>query len=298
MSEYITVFDIEILNNDPTSICSIGIVVLKDKRIVDTYYSLVRPHNLAFDKYRYGVHHIRPKSLQKERPFKDVWEEIHHYFEDMIVVSHDVQNDMAHIRACLKQAHIPYPTLRMSCTNVIAHILSPKLEKYNIADLSEFYNVPLNDAHNALSDAKACAFILVKMLNNNHYESLLAFHEKMHLELGIMKPGYYKNIISPDHALLALHSLVHPLSNMSIVFTGKLHNERAELEEMTHKAHAFVAREVNSHTNYLVVGMKDYKNARYGNKNNKVKKALSLMKAGQDLKIISENEYIRLIKAV
>ena len=44
--------------------------------------------------------------------------------------------------------------------------------------------------------------------------------------------------------------------------------------------------------------MKDYKNARYGNKNNKVKKALSLMKAGQDLKIISENEYIRLIKAV
>ena len=33
MSEKITIFDIEELNNDPVSICSIGIVVLEDMKV-------------------------------------------------------------------------------------------------------------------------------------------------------------------------------------------------------------------------------------------------------------------------
>ena len=37
MSERITVFDIELLNQDPTSICAIGIVEMIDKKSVSTY---------------------------------------------------------------------------------------------------------------------------------------------------------------------------------------------------------------------------------------------------------------------
>lgn len=48
MSEKITIFDIEELNNDPVSICSIGIVVLEDMKVKETFYSLIRPPKLTF----------------------------------------------------------------------------------------------------------------------------------------------------------------------------------------------------------------------------------------------------------
>lgn len=43
MKERITVFDIEVLNQDPASICAIGIVELIDGEITSTYYSLIKP---------------------------------------------------------------------------------------------------------------------------------------------------------------------------------------------------------------------------------------------------------------
>lgn len=95
MSERITVFDIEVLNQDPASVCAIGIVELLDQQVISTYYSLVKPRNLSYDVYRYKVHKIKTKSLLKERPFQDVWKDIHHYFENTIVVSHDIQGDLA-----------------------------------------------------------------------------------------------------------------------------------------------------------------------------------------------------------
>ena len=86
MSEKITVFDIEVLNQDPASVCAIGIVQIQDLQVVSTYYSLIKPKNLSFDPYRFRVHQIRPQSLYKEKTFPEVWKDIHHYFENTIVV--------------------------------------------------------------------------------------------------------------------------------------------------------------------------------------------------------------------
>ena len=48
MNERITVFDIEVLNQDPTSICAIGIVEIVNQKIHSTYYSLIKPKNLSY----------------------------------------------------------------------------------------------------------------------------------------------------------------------------------------------------------------------------------------------------------
>ena len=182
MSERITVFDIEVLNQDPASVCAIGIVELLDQQVISTYYSLVKPRNLSYDVYRYKVHKIKTKSLLKERPFQDVWKDIHHYFENTIVVSHDIQGDMMNLRAVLKQNHISYPHLYMSCTNVLAHLVYPDLHKYNVKELSQMIGFEFQ-AHHALDDAKACAQILIEMLKYEHCETLQELHQRFHLRL-------------------------------------------------------------------------------------------------------------------
>lgn len=299
MSEKITVFDIEVLNQDPASICAIGIVELEGNKMTDSYYSLIKPRNLSFDPYRYKVHKIRPNHLTKEKPFKEIWKDISHFFENRIVVSHDIQGDMMHFREVLKQNKIPYPELHMSCTNVLAHIVYPHFQKYNVTELAQKIGFKF-DAHHALGDALACAHILVEMCNHENVENIRELHEKYDLEFGEMKENYYRNIISAE---LAPH--LQEMSNkkdsflyhQSVCFTGKLTIPKEILEEKTKQAAGLPANQVSTQTNYLVIGEKGYQKVRYNKENKKVQKALSLMKQGQDIHIVHENEFLKLLEA-
>ncbi len=298
MRERITVFDIEVLNQDPASICAIGIVELIDNKVASTYYSLIKPKNLSYDVYRYKVHKIKTKSLLHQRSFAVVWEEIHHYFEDAIVISHDIQGDMTNLRAALKQNQIAYPHLYMSCTNVLAHLVYPHLQKYNVKDLAQLTGFEFQ-AHHALEDAKACAHILLEMLKHEHVETLEELHQQFHLEFGEMKANYYRNIISAEIAPQLLE-LVHQedafLYHQAVCFTGKLSVPKEILEEKTKQVSALPMHQVSTQTNYLVIGEKGYHKVRFGKENKKVLKALKLMKQGQDLRIVHENEYLKLLE--
>lgn len=294
MSEKLTVFDIEVLNQDPASVCSIGIVALEDFQVVKNYYSLIRPHNLSFDIYRYNVHHIRSKELKHAPTFKAVWQEIEPYFDHQIVVAHDILGDMSNIRAALKRDRLTYPSCLMSCTNVLAHMLEPQLEKYSVTDLCEYFHIPFENAHNALADAQACAAILKHLVDETGYLTLYDLHMNYQLAFGEMKKNYYRNIISPEHAA-SISRRNHVFTNCSIAFTGNLITAKEELHKQLKRVHAYYNREVNSHTDYLVVGAIDYKKARYGRSNRKVLKALALKREGQDIKIIHEKEYLNML---
>lgn len=44
-------FDFETANNDRSSICAAGLAVVKDRRIIETKYWLVRPSELRFHPF-------------------------------------------------------------------------------------------------------------------------------------------------------------------------------------------------------------------------------------------------------
>lgn len=298
MVERIVVFDIEILNTDPTSICSIGIVEMIDFQIVSTYYSLIKPRCLKYDPVRYSIHHIKNESLRYERSFKEVWNEIKDYFEDNIIVAHDINVDMMHLRAALKQEGIAYPHLRMSCTNTLAHLLLPQLHKYNLTELTKLYHIEF-EAHHALEDAKACALVLKNMVEDEGFDDLTSLHMQYHLAFGEMKHNYYRNMISAEtvyHIKQLPKQKQNELYHQVVCFTGKLSIPREILEEKTRQVSALPCSQVTTQTNLLVVGKYGFHEVRYGKKNKKVMKAISLIKQGQDLRIIHENEYVRLLE--
>lgn len=297
MAERIVIFDIEMLNNDPASVCSIGIVEMIDFQIVSTFYSLIKPAFLKFDPIRYNIHHINPDKLRSEKTFKEIWKEINHYFKDSIIVSHDIIVDMMHLRAALKNEDIAYPNIKMSCTNVLAHLLHPELKKYNLTELTKIYDFTY-DAHHALEDAKACAYILKCMVQNEGFDTLTQLHMHYHLAFGEMKHNYYRNIVSPEtiaHFKSLPEIQINDLYHKSVCFTGKLSVPKDIIIEKTKQVSALPTNQVSTQTSLLVVGKEGYYKVRFGRKNKKVLKALDLIKNGQDLKIIHENEYIKLL---
>ena len=115
-----------------------------------------------------------------------------------------------------------------------------------------------------------------------------------------MKENFYRNIISAEIApqLRELSQREDAfLYHQFVCFTGKLSMPRELLEEKTKQVSALATQQVSTQTNYLVIGGKGYHKVRFGNENKKVKKAIQLMKQGQDLRIVHENEYLKLLES-
>lgn len=292
MSERITIFDIEELNNDPVSVCSIGVVVLEDMEIKETFYSLIRPPKLTFDPYRYKVHKIRPQDLKKQPTFPEVWKKISKYFEGNIVVSHDIQSDLNHLLAVFRRFHIKRPNCFLSCTLVLAKLFHPELQKYGLGSLCEHYAIDLENAHNALADSLACSALLKKMMEENNYTSLKELHEKENVPLGRMTRKTIEPLVSSDK----VQEVRLGIQKETVAFTGKLVHTKQEIEEYVEKDGMTPAFHVTTQTKYLVIGKKDYKQTRYQKGNKKIKKAMTLSRQGQDIKILHEDEYIDMVK--
>ena len=285
MNERIVVFDLEMLNQDPTSICSIGIVEYINKKVNSTYYSLIKPQNLSFDYHAFKVHGIRSRDLYKERRFNEVYNEIKHYFEDSILVSHDISGDIAHLRSTLHAYHLTYPECIMSCTSVIAHIQFKIEEKYNLQYLCNKYNY-MFIAHNSLEDAKACGFLLFKLLEDQKCNTLYDFHKKYKIPFGEMKENYYKNLISPENVdKIDQEYNSRYFTYQTITIVGQISMSKEEFESKAKSVHAFYTNHVSSQTNYIILGKLKK------NDSKKLNKAKLLIQQGQDIKIISEEEF-------
>ena len=72
---------------------------------------------------------------------------------------------------------------------------------------------------------------------------------------------------------------------------------REVLEEKTKQVSALATQQVSTQTNYLVIGRKGYHKDRFGNEHNKVTKASQLMKQGHQLRLVHENEYLKLLES-
>ena len=85
------------------------------------------------------------------------------------------------------------------------------------------------------------------------------------------------------------------LNGKVIVFTGALSITREEAMKLAASCGAIPNASVTAKTNYLVVGNDDYNKFKLGNKSNKMIKAEHLIAKGQDLEMITEDDFLELI---
>jgi DNA polymerase-3 subunit epsilon len=67
----------ETANQNRFSICAVGIIIVRNNQIIDTYYSLIRPiPNYYLDWFTDEVYGISYTDTIEERTFPEVWAEI------------------------------------------------------------------------------------------------------------------------------------------------------------------------------------------------------------------------------
>lgn len=81
--------DFETANGQRSSICSVGLVVVRDGEITIRHYRLVRPYPNYYNYWNTQVHGMSFQDTAHAAPFPEVWREIIPLIEGLPLVAHN-----------------------------------------------------------------------------------------------------------------------------------------------------------------------------------------------------------------
>ena len=156
--------DFETANNERTSVCSVGVVIVRDGEIVDTFYSLIQPEPNYYNYWCTQVHGLTRHDTEEAPVFPVVWKQIEPLIEGLPLVAHNKAFDEGCLKAVFRCYQMDYPDYEFLCTCVASRKVFPQAENHQLHTISKLCGYQLDNHHHALADAEACAWIAREIL--------------------------------------------------------------------------------------------------------------------------------------
>ena len=156
--------DFETANNERTSVCSVGVVIVRDGEIVDTFYSLIQPEPNYYNYWCSQVHGLSREDTEDAPVFPEVWKQIEPLIEGLPLVAHNKAFDESCLKAVFRCYQMDYPDYEFYCTCVASRKAFPQAENHQLHTISRLCGYELKNHHHALADAEACAWIAREIL--------------------------------------------------------------------------------------------------------------------------------------
>ena len=144
--------DFETANNERTSVCSVGVVIVRDGEIVDTFYSLIQPEPNYYNYWCTQVHGLTRQDTEEAPVFPKVWKQIEPLIEGLPLVAHNKAFDESCLKAVFRCYQMDYPDYEFHCTCVASRKAFPQAENhlymltvslYSLSRFQEMRIVPL-----------------------------------------------------------------------------------------------------------------------------------------------------------
>ena len=137
--------DFETANEQRTSVCSVGVVIVRDGEIADHYYSLIRPEPEYYTYWNTRVHGLTLSDTRNAPIFPVVWQEIAP-------------------RIVFRTYCMDYPDYEFHCTLQASRRVLKGLPNHQLHTVAACCGYQLEQHHHALADAEACAWIARRVL--------------------------------------------------------------------------------------------------------------------------------------
>jgi len=157
--------DFETANEYPSSVCSVGVVIVRDGQVVDSFYSLIHPEPEYYQWFCMQVHGLCAEDTEEAPVFPEVWSKIQPLIEGLPLVAHNARFDEGCLKAVHKVYQMDYPdyefhdTLRASRQH-----FGRALPNHQLQTVAAACGYDLTRHHHALADAEACAAIALQIL--------------------------------------------------------------------------------------------------------------------------------------
>ncbi|MDK4213228.1 helicase C-terminal domain-containing protein [Staphylococcus warneri] len=175
------VVDLETTGNqlDYDDIIQIGITFVRQNKIIGTYHSMIRT-DLDIPPFIQALTSIEETMLEQAPYFEEIAQDIYQQLQDCVFVAHNVAFDLNFIKKAFKNCNIKYRPKRVMDTLELFKIAFPTDKSYQLSELAEAHDIPLNNAHRADEDATTTAQLMIK-----------AFEKFEQLPLDTLKQLYY-----------------------------------------------------------------------------------------------------------
>lgn len=161
--ENFAAIDFETANGERTSVCAVGVVIVKGGRKVDSFYSLIRPEPEYYSWFCTRVHGLTYEDTASAPLFPDVWHQIEPLIEGLPLVAHNKAFDESCLKAVFRTYQMDYPDYPFYCTLIRSRQVWP-YGRHTLDVIAKRCGYSLEHHHHALADAEACAAIALKIL--------------------------------------------------------------------------------------------------------------------------------------
>jgi DNA polymerase III subunit epsilon len=157
-----TAIDFETANSSSASACSVGLVKVRDGRVVDRASWYIRPP-YGHDEFLYWntlIHGIRAEDVIGAADWVGQLPDIVEFADGDALVAHNAGFDMGVIRAACAVTLVPCPSFDYLCSLRVAR-KTYQLDSYRLPVAAMAAGFEDFEHHQALADSEACAAIIV-----------------------------------------------------------------------------------------------------------------------------------------
>lgn len=156
--------DFETANNQRCSICSVGVVIVRDGEFIDSFYSLIQPEPNYYNYWCSKVHGLCHVDTDNAPVFPYVWAQIEPLIEGLPLVAHNQMFDESCLKAVFRVYQMDYPDYEFYDTLRASRQAFPYLPNHKLHTVASACGFHLEHHHHALADAEACAWIAREIL--------------------------------------------------------------------------------------------------------------------------------------
>ena len=151
--------DFETANEHPSSVFSVGVVIVRNGEMADSLYSLIQPEPNYYRYWNTRTHGLTVNDTNSAPVFPKVWEQIAPQIEGLPLVAHNSPFDKSCLKAVFRTYCLDYPDYVFYCTCRAARKFFPGLPNHQLHTVAAACGYHLTNHHHALADARACAEI-------------------------------------------------------------------------------------------------------------------------------------------
>ncbi|MDR1745764.1 MAG: 3'-5' exonuclease [Tannerella sp.] len=156
--------DFETANYYPSSVCSVGIVIVRNGEITEKIYRLIRPEPEWYSYWNTRTHGLTAEDTKNAPVFSEVWAEIAPRIAGLPLVAHNSPFDEGCLRAAHRVYQMDYPDYEFHCTcRASRKRFGKSLPNHQLHTVSAHCGFDLTQHHHALADAEACAVIALRI---------------------------------------------------------------------------------------------------------------------------------------
>ena len=173
-----TAIDFETANNSAASACSVGLVKVRNGRVVDQASWLIKPpfgHD-AFLEWNVRIHGIMAVDVADALLWSEQLPDLTAFAENDVLVAHNAGFDMGVIGAACTASYIPTPEFDYLCSLQVAR-RTYQLDSYKLPVAAMAAGFEDFQHHDALADSLACAAIIVHAAKRHGAHDILELAE-------------------------------------------------------------------------------------------------------------------------